>query len=557
MRIFPHVRFGAVAILLLAAPPMLFPLMQESGDVRLRTETRVVEVDVSVRDAQGKPVEDLRKEDFTILDNGQPRAFTIFNSTHATPLPAPAGSGQPSPSPAGAATPPSALPPNVFTNLGAPQPAEGHSTVILLDGLNGWFDNFALSRQGVIGMLNKVPADEKIALYVISKNQGLVILQDYTLDRARLLDAMSKYTPHAMCPAPVGFDMGEGLLEPMVTRAPPKPPAGDSAAASLAEIEAKLNAVTKVSACQGVGQVLTDAEQVRLSLKSLAQRLGSQPGRKSVFWITQGFPPWLLRGEYDGPWSSTISALNDANVAVNTVDSNGLGGPPRMWGRGGTLSMIQLADRTGGHAYYNRNDLDAAIAQGVVDSRSGYMLGFYLTDLDDKFHELKVRVNRPGLTLNYRRGYYAQDQAKTDASQRKSELAAALLNPADSSAVGITASLDATPGNPQGTLNVRLKLSPNSISLKPNGAAWAGKVEELLVELNADGREVGRISSTTPFAVTSEQRAVFDNQGVTTVQTFLLRPEAVKLSIVVRDTESGRTGSLTVPLDKVIQAPPK
>jgi hypothetical protein len=33
------------------------------------------------------------------------------------------------------------------------------------------------------------------------------------------------------------------------------------------------------------------ADSVRLSLKALAQKLRTQPGRKSVFWMTQGFPP--------------------------------------------------------------------------------------------------------------------------------------------------------------------------------------------------------------------------------------------------------------------------
>src|SRR5580698_1635008 len=122
--------------------------MQNDKPVTLRANARVVEVDVSVRDSQGKSV-------------------------------------------------------GTFTNIGEPPPSrEGHSTVILLDGINGWFDNFAYARQGVLGMLSKAPADEKIALYVISKGEGLLMLQDYTLDRARLLEAMTKYIPHAMCQAP-------------------------------------------------------------------------------------------------------------------------------------------------------------------------------------------------------------------------------------------------------------------------------------------------------------------------------------------------------------------
>jgi len=46
---------------------------QENPGITLRADTRVVQVDVTVRNSGGKPVEDLKQSDFTILDNGKPR----------------------------------------------------------------------------------------------------------------------------------------------------------------------------------------------------------------------------------------------------------------------------------------------------------------------------------------------------------------------------------------------------------------------------------------------------------------------------------------------------
>jgi VWFA-related protein len=135
-----------------------------------------------------------------------------------------------------------------------------------------------------------------------------------------------------------------------------------------------------------------------------------QSGRKSIFWFTQGLPPVVLWGDginntMDKTWQDTIASLNDANVAVNTVDNNGVGGPPRFWGRGTILMQKQLAEETGGKSYYYRNDLDGVLAEGISDSRAGYVLGFYLTQTDGEYHTLKVRVDKPGLDLKYRRGY--------------------------------------------------------------------------------------------------------------------------------------------------------
>jgi len=49
----------------------------------MHADTRVVEIDVMVRDSHGKLVEDLRQSDFTITDNGTPRPFTIFSANRA------------------------------------------------------------------------------------------------------------------------------------------------------------------------------------------------------------------------------------------------------------------------------------------------------------------------------------------------------------------------------------------------------------------------------------------------------------------------------------------
>ncbi len=272
-------------------------------------------------------------------------------------------------------------------------------------------------------------------------------------------------------------------------------------------------------------------------------------------------PPTVLWGDginntMDKAWQDTIASLNNANVAVNTVDNNGLSGPPRYWvvhqgkdGFGGILAEKQLAEETGGKSYYNRNDLGGALAEGIADSRAGYVLGFYLTNTDGEFHTLKVRVDKPGLDLKYRQGYESQDDAITNTLKGKgAELETLLMNPSNVSDVGITANLSAVPGNPTGTLNVRLRLSADTLSLVKSANGWGGQVDELLIEFNAAGREVGRVSGTGHFDVLSDAREAFDKDGAILTQSLQLPAEAVKLSIIVRDTSSGRVGSLTVPV---------
>jgi VWFA-related protein len=504
----------------------------------MHANTRVVEIDVIVRDSHGKPVDGLKQSDFTVTDNGKPRPVTIFSVNRAAADPVTSAPGEQATKPT--ELPP--LPPNIFTNVGAAaKPSEGHSTIILLDGMNGWFENFVWARQGVVGLMTKVPADEKIALYVLQNGDGLGLLQDYTTDRARLTGAISHFIPRGMHPGPPGMEGNENAIEhPAQVKAsgPGGPPPPDAAKATPRERTAT---------------VQLDSEAVRLSLQALAEKLRSLPGRKSVFWVTQGFPPVQLRDMNKMAWDKTITALNDANIAVNTVDNNGWGGPPRFHGPGAIFMMQQIAEETGGQAYFHRNDLDAAMASGIADSRMSYTLAFYLTEMDGQYHSLRVYVDRPGLDLNYRQGYYAQTEAIRISLARKSDINSALLNPSGVNEIGITAKLDLAPGKLRAILTAHLKLDPQSLSIRQSPGGWTGKIEELFVELNAVGREVGRVSDTKKFEISAAQKSKYDSQGVVLAQPIQLAPGAVTLSVVVRDTASGRTGTLIIPLDRIVR----
>jgi VWFA-related protein len=511
--------YPTLAMLLVVAPLWA----QSDSGVILRSDTRVVQIDVTVRDSGGKPVEDLQQRDFTILDNGKPRAFTIFSvnrtGQNAPHEPAPLSLSTPSARPV--------LPANVFTNLGEhPSSApDQHSTVILLDGINGFLESFALGSKGVRTLVDRLPADERIALYVITKFDGLLQLADYTTDRQQVRNAMATFIPRGMDATPLALEIhkrvtddGAGQDEtapPNIPRAPPRETAFMAYRAS---------------------------EVIRQCFNALAERLRTMPGRKSIYWVTEGFPARLIR---DNPaWDKTTAALNDANVAVNTVDEDGLGGPMRLWGGGGIISMQLIAKRTGGQAIIHRNNLGDAMAEGIANSRSSYTLGFYLTELDSEYHELRVHVNRPRLELDYRLGYYAQTDAMHDLANRKSEIESALLSPLDLTGISITAGIERKAAD----LVIHVQLSPESLTLAQAVGAWNCKLEELFLEKNETG-ELARVSQKTELHIGQAGKADYDRRGAILTQTMRYVHGATKLILVIRDSASGRTGSLTIPLN--------
>jgi hypothetical protein len=134
------------------------------------------------------------------------------------------------------------------------------------------------------------------------------------------------------------------------------------------------------------------------------------------------------------------SLLADAQVAVYPIDARGLIGSPlynvasNISGQGGSalgglamkaegkqseelfqshVAMMDLADKTGGKAYYNRNDINNALSDGIDDGSTYYMVGYYPQNKkwDGRFRKIEVKTRRQGINLRYRTGYFAIDRA--------------------------------------------------------------------------------------------------------------------------------------------------
>ena len=78
--------------------------------------------------------------------------------------------------------------------------------------------------------------------------------------------------------------------------------------------------------------------------------------------------------------------------------------------RPGNLGLQVLATQSGGLVLNSTNDLASAIADCVSDADAFYVLSFdgARADHANEFHALELTVDKPGLTARTRMGYYAQ-----------------------------------------------------------------------------------------------------------------------------------------------------
>ena len=509
----------------------------------LRVTTHLVLVNVVVHDKKGQPAADLTQDDFVLLEEGKPQRIAVFSVEAARPLAAPA----------------KPLPSNYFTNrLDYRSGTPTSVTAILFDALNTAWEDQVYSKYQLVKFLAQIPPQERVALYVLGRE--LRVLHDFTTDTRSLLRVLARHrgsvSPELEASTPLEADTGSAEMD-----------------AWLGESNQMMADFFK----------LNRARNTLDAIEAIANHLSRLPGRKNLVWISGGFPfsigfddldeaagPNRERRHFAEEIERTARALNEANLAIYPVDARGLVGLPEFsaavkraprHGGGGVpkgvwqnqQTMQALAERTGGEAYYNRNDLAAAMRQALEDSRVTYVLGYYPThdSWDGRFRQLKVQVKRKGLNVRHRAGYFAFHERQETPKERDQLLREAVGAPLE--ATGIPLLVRVGPGKPPkpGRWQVTALVDPRHISLSQQGDRWVGSLDVLLVQQSPDGRTLRAARDNLALRLTQQAYQRVNQEGVILVEVLDVLPATAQVRVVVRDPASGNLGSVTVPVGKV------
>jgi VWFA-related protein len=179
------------------------------------------------------------------------------------------------------------------------------------------------------------------------------------------------------------------------------------------------------------------AERLQYSLAALHQltaSLAPQPGRKIVLWVSPGWP--LLSGprvelsskQQQQIFSDVVSLstqLRQAGITLYSVNPagsaesmlrasyyknflKGVSKPNQV--AAGNLGLPVLAVQSGGLALELNNDLTALLQECISDVAPYYEISFDAAPVErpDEYHQLEIKLAKPGLTARTRQGYYAQ-----------------------------------------------------------------------------------------------------------------------------------------------------
>ena len=516
--------------------------------------TRLVQVSVVVHDSNGQPVSDLKKEDFTITETGKPQQISFFSMASAD-------------SPAAPSAP---LPPHIFSNVFAEHAGVPTGvTVVLLDLLNTSWTDQIYARKALLKFLEQIQPQDRIAIFALGK-RSLTLLHDYTTDSTALIARLKTDTGE------IPSDLDASTLN-----------SDTQSELQNLGLEALADANQREADFFAAGRVVNTLS----TLQAIAQHLSGLPGRKNLIWLSGGFPLTIGfdeipaigstrdRRTFTQEMDAAVRALNNSGVAVYPVDARGLmvlpgfdasvRGSERMGPPAGSRlaainanidSMKELAERTGGRAAYNTNDLARAIRRAIDDGRVTYTIGYYSTDEtpDGKFREIKVKVDRPHLDVRYRKGYFAFKPSDNTAKTRKDEIRAAVWSPLESTAVAMNARADVIQQPEPNTVNVFVQIDPATVGFRKEGDRWKAELDIVYVQKDEHGRIQGDgVTDNLSLALTDANYAKVVKEGLIRQRRFPRQSGGVSLRIVVRDVASGSIGSLTIPFSQITEQPEK
>jgi VWFA-related protein len=523
------------AALLLAQNPGMGPPPVPT----FRSSTRMVLVDVVATDGEGRPVHDLKRGDFTVLDNGKPQTIAAFDEQRSDRIsvpPVPLNLGE-----------------NVYTNY-VSRTEPGALTVLLFDSLNTDRPDLPNARRRMLNFLKKLPAGQKVALYALSSQ--LKMVQSFTENSDQLIAAAEQLSIHS-----------------------------NPAYSSTKEFSAAIGAlresgISTTPAFSHIVEFLGEEYQDRLELRStltleafeqLAHALAVVPGRKNLIWLSAGFP-FDISGNV--PELRKIAALLAANrIAVYPVDVRGvvsLGadaqtGDSELFAQTqpyGTLSggdqenlgivetMRSIASLTGGRAHINDNDLEGAIADSMQTGSSYYSLAYRPAAIEwnGKFRKIAIKTSRRNVKLLYRTGYYAT----SDTASLKDDpgrVVTVAMQPSSPVSTQLIMKARVIPAKSPGeTTGIDILIDVHDLALTEEKDQKKPDVQFMAVAWDANGKQAASFSEEFHAPLTPAQLESLWRTGLQIHQGMLLKSGPYQLRLAVMDRISGRIGTLDVPL---------
>ena len=498
----------------------------------VRVSTEIVLVNVIARDKRGNLIRDLKKEDFTVYEDGQKQQLTSFDFENVDQLLTAGAAGTTVTGAAGNGG---------LLGAGQNPTLEARDRRLMLL----FFDFSAMEPDEIDRAVNAgkkyvqanmQPAD-MVALVSLVTNMRLDL--DFTDDKTKILASLSAYNDSEG----QGFASGttgssEGTAETSGAYTP------DDTDYNTFSADRKL-----------------------LALQSILGAMGKIPQKKSLIYFSNGISQSGVDNQ--SALRAATAAAVKANVSIYPVDVRGLSAfPPGGQAQSASLhgqsaysgasvlndlngnaasqeTLYTLAADTGGKAFMDTNDFGGVFQQVQKDTSAYYVLGYTSSNRlkDGRFRRLKVQVNRGDVKLDYRSGYYAgrdfEHMKQADREQQLEDELVAELPQTDVAVYAGTAYFRQDDSHYY--LGVSLVVPGSQIPFVQEKDKDNAMID-IIGQVQEGGRfPVGHLRDTVKLAVDSAQQVRRKNVQYNT--GFVLAPGSYHLKFIVRENRTGRMGS--------------
>jgi VWFA-related protein len=539
----PANQSAPVAVPMPASPPPL-PQAPKSNPVSvLRTSSDLVRIDVEVTDKSGKPIKELRADQFIVTDNGKPQAISTFSYADIESIEA-AGAED---------TKPIVVPvdnegPNAPSAEAISDQLRDRRLIVLFFDMTSMQTDDLIRAHDAAQKFVKQQMTKADVVAVVTFSTRITVLANFTNDRAIIDKAIAQLTANS----------SNDLASPLY------------AAAQNGEYDVQEYTGAAFTPDETEFNVF-NTDQKLAAVEGLANVLGGIPGRKALVEFTGGI---TQTGEENRTQlRAATDAANRADVSIYSIDSRGLfaappGGDTTTNAATGTSmftgasvfhqtdqredsrdTLATLSTDTGGKAFFDLGDLSEAFPKIQQDNTGYYLVGYRLgTDVkrDGRWRSIHVKVNAPGAHVRYREGYYApRDFQHLEKEDRNQQLADAVNS--DNPVVELPVAVETG----MFRLSEQQTYVPIAAKISASALDWAekhGKRQaefDFAVEVRAvsSGQAVAQLRDTTQVNLDPERFQQINQKNLLYQGGVVLAPGNYKLKFVARENESGKIGT--------------
>ena len=526
----------------------------------IRVTSRIVYVDVVVRDRSGQIIPGLTQQDFRLEEDGKPQTIDFFSAHtydmaaavrlhRASTLAKPGGPGVD------------------FSNVPLEGEQAGAMNIILFDLANTPAEDQVEAHKQLVRFLRTLPSGQKVALFALTDK--LTMIQNFTGSSDRLIEAARQIDPKD-----AGFILSKAS----------EMQAEDTAAEAARQSGGGFAAMRDQLAINAGADAGSRARITVAAFEALARKVSAYPGRKNLLWLAASFPI-ALGAQLDETKYSDLSSVPGAREAAGLMASaqiavypisllglevegvdpatTGVGQVSLIGGDGPTIvrqfndrqalkaAMNDIADQTGGEAFVGTNDFAQALRRSMGDGSNYYTLAYQPRNhnWNGQFRKLHVDLPQRGYSLSYRRGYFALADA-SQSGTNLTELNAALQPEMPESTMLSLRSKVEVPESAIGVVRVSSVVSAQNLSLvSSEDGHQHGRLLVLLVAFND---AAGATQPDAPPQTSALLNLNFDPaqyqaalaNGVTFTQQLKLPPGHYRLRLGVSDLGAHRLGTL-------------